>query len=75
MIKLFSKDNCEKCDEIKKFMKDRNIEFQELPLSSEENLSYLVCNDVSISEAPVIEKEGVFYTNKTSGLTRALIGK
>lgn len=75
MIKLFSKENCEKCDEIKKFMQEKGVEYIELPLSEEENLAYLIINDVSILEAPIIEKDDRFYTNKTTGLTRAILGK
>lgn len=73
MIKLFSKENCAKCDEIKKFMTDRKVVFTELPLSVDDNLAYLISNNVNISEAPIIEKDGVFYNNKTTGLTRAIL--
>ena len=75
MIKLFSKKDCSKCSDIKEFMRSKNVEFEELPLDIDDNLAYLIEHDIDISEAPILEKDNKFYTNKTSGLTRAILGK
>ena len=73
MIKLYSKKDCAKCSEIKEVMTSKKIAFTEFPTDEEENLSFLIEQGVDISELPIIEKDGKFYTNKTTGLMRAIL--
>jgi len=63
-IKFFSKKDCEKCDEIKKIMTSKKIKFKNMPIEDVDNLTYLIMNNVGVEEAPVLEYEGRFITNK-----------
>lgn len=72
MITIYTKENCEKCQEIKTIMKEKNIEYIEKSVENVEDLTELIVAGVDISEAPVIEKDGEYFTNKTTGLLKAL---
>jgi len=71
MVKIYTKQNCGKCVMVKDLLKERNIEYKEKSIESFDDLSELIAAGVDISEAPIIEKDGVYYTNK-NGLLRFL---
>lgn len=71
MIKIYTKENCGKCTMVKTMLKEKNIEFIEKSVESPDDLAELILAGVDISEAPVVEKDGHFYTNK-NGLLRFL---
>ena len=73
MITLYSKKNCGKCQQVKNIMKDKNIEYIEKDLENPDNVAELVMNNVTLSEAPVLEHNGVYFTNST-GLLRCING-
>lgn len=70
-LTIFTKKDCEKCDMIKSKLKDKKIKFIEKSIEDPNNLTELIVAGVEINEAPVIEKNGQFFTNK-NGLLRAI---
>lgn len=71
MITVYTKPGCEKCEMIKKMIKERGLEYKEKSVIDADTLSELVLAGVDISEAPVVERDGKFYTNK-NGLLKAI---
>ncbi|WP_297487270.1 glutaredoxin domain-containing protein [uncultured Cetobacterium sp.] len=59
MIKIFGKENCSKCESLKKILEDKKIEFQ-----YSKNLKELmiVASKARIMSAPVVEYNGKFLT-------------
>lgn len=59
MIKIFGKDGCSKCESMKKILDDKGMEYEYT-----NNLKTLmtVASKARIMSAPVIEKEGKYYT-------------
>jgi glutaredoxin len=72
MIIVYTKPNCEKCTSFKEEIKKRGLEYKERSILDSDALSDLVLAGVDITEAPIAERDGKFYTNKT-GLLKSLI--
>ena len=61
MIKIYSKPNCVKCTYAKKYLTDKNVEFQEIDVF--ENAEALqMLRDAGYSEMPVVDIEGERHT-------------
>lgn len=71
MITLYTKKNCEKCKVIKDLLKKKKIKYIEKSIESVEDLVELINAGVPLNEAPIVEKDGKFYTNRT-GLLKAI---
>ena len=71
MISLYTKKNCEKCQKIKSILRERKIQFVEKPIEIADNLAELINSGITLGDAPVMEKDGVYYTN-SSGLLKAI---
>ena len=57
MIKIYSKPNCVKCTYAKKYLTDKNVEFQEINVF--ENAEALrMLRDEGYAELPVVDIEG-----------------
>ena len=57
MIKIYSKPNCVKCTYAKKYLTDKNVEFQEIDVF--ENAEALqMLRDEGYAELPVVDIEG-----------------
>lgn len=57
MIKIYSKPNCVKCTYTKKYLNDKNVEFQEIDVF--ENAEALqMLRDEGRSEMPVVDING-----------------
>lgn len=57
MIKIYSKPNCVKCTYAKKYLTDKNVEFQEINVfENAEALQMLL--DEGYSEMPVVDVNG-----------------
>lgn len=74
MITIYTKKNCEKCEMIKKTLKSKNIKFIEKSADSPEGLMELIDAGITLGEAPVVEKNGKFLTNK-DGLLKIISEK
>jgi len=64
MITIYTLPGCGKCTDIKKIMKSKKIEFEEIDMSNPDNLTDLVIEGIDISHAPIIKKDGKFITSK-----------
>lgn len=55
MIKIYTVPNCERCKEVKKYMTNNNIEFEELDLKHKENReARAFYRSLGVKTAPVI---------------------
>lgn len=59
MIKIFGKENCSKCESLKKILEDKKIEFQ---YSKDLKELMIVASKARIMSAPVVEYNGKFLT-------------
>lgn len=59
MIKIFGKEGCSKCESLKQILNGRGISYEYV-----EDLKTLmiVASKARIMSAPVVEKDGVYYT-------------
>jgi glutaredoxin len=71
MITVYTKEGCTKCEMVKKTIKEKGLEYIEKSLSDPDNLTELLIAGIEITEAPVIENNGEFFTNK-NGLLRGI---
>lgn len=59
MIKIFGKENCSKCESLKKILEDKKIEFQ---YSKDLKELMIIASKARIMSAPVVEYNGKFLT-------------
>jgi glutaredoxin-like protein NrdH len=62
MYKLFSMKNCPKCEQVKLYLNEEEILFEELDMSTPESMTELSVNGVFTLSAPVLQMNGVFFT-------------
>lgn len=58
MIKIFSTPTCSYCHTLKEFLKERNINFEEIDLSKDEQAQRYIVEKTGKMEVPVIEIDG-----------------
>lgn len=71
MITIYTKPNCEKCSLAKKRIQEKGLEYIEKSVASVDDLTDLIVAGVDISEAPIIENNGEYFTNK-NGLFKGI---
>lgn len=59
MIKIFGKENCSKCESLKKILEDKKIKFQ---YSKDLKELMIIASKARIMSAPVVEYNGKFLT-------------
>ena len=61
MITIYSKQNCIKCEMVKRYLTDKGVQFTEVDvLKDTEALQML--RDVGYAELPVVDVNGEFHT-------------
>lgn len=71
MIKVYILTNCQRCEEIKKYMRKNNIKFSEIDV--EKNPRALAKMTIEgIDKYPVLEMNGVLYSGEVNELKRLL---
>lgn len=55
MVKLLTKPNCQPCNAVKRRLKEKNIEFQELSVTEDSNLAY--AKELGFLQVPVLVLE------------------
>jgi len=61
-ITLYTSTGCTLCLTLKKWLRERSLDFVEKDLSDADVMSSLVMSDVFILSAPALEIDGRFYT-------------
>lgn len=64
MYKIFSTQNCPKCEQLKKELKKLEFPFVESNISTPESLTELAISGVFTLSAPVLQIDQCFYTVK-----------
>ena len=59
MIKVYGKENCSKCESLKKILEKKEIEYE---YNDDLKTLMIVASKARIMSAPVIERDGNFYT-------------
>ena len=65
MITLYSKKACGKCVQVKNILESKKIEYIEKSLDDPDITAELIMNNVMLYEAPIVEKDGKYYTHST----------
>jgi len=61
-IVVYTSSGCPKCALLKRWLKDRNADFEERNLEDVDVMADLVMRNVVVLSAPVLEVEGEVYT-------------
>lgn len=59
MIKIYGKENCSRCESLKRNLENKKIEFE---YTKDLKTLMVVASKARIMSAPVIEKDGIFYS-------------
>lgn len=59
MLKIYGKSDCTKCEALKKILDDKEISYD---YSDDIKTLMIVASKARIMSAPVIEKDGIFYS-------------
>lgn len=61
MIKVYSKQNCVRCEMVKRYLNDKGVKFEEIDVFKDaEALAML--RDKGFSQMPVVSIDGEFHT-------------
>ena len=59
MIKVFGKEDCSKCETLKKILDDKGLEYE---YTQDLKTLMIVASKARIMSAPVVEKDGKYYS-------------
>jgi glutaredoxin len=60
---VYTLEHCPNCEMLKTFLESSGKKFLERDLSTAESLTELRVNGIFVSEAPVLQKGEIFFTN------------
>ncbi|WGI17597.1 glutaredoxin domain-containing protein [Methanonatronarchaeum sp. AMET-Sl] len=60
--RIFTTENCSKCERLKQYFLENDIDFEEVDMASPESRSELAMNEVFTLSAPVLNIEDSYYT-------------
>jgi len=63
-IVIYTSSNCIKCAMLKKWLKNKNADFEEKNLEDVDVMADLVMRNVVVLSAPALEVEGTVYTEE-----------
>jgi glutaredoxin len=61
-VVVYTTSGCTRCDTLKKWLKNRNADFEEKNLEDSEVMADLVMRNFVVLAAPAVEVEGTVYT-------------
>ena len=61
MIKVYSKENCVRCEMAKRYLNDKGVKYEEINVF-EDDKALAMLRDKGFSEMPVIDVNGEFHT-------------
>ena len=72
-IIVYTTNSCTRCDMLKKWLKNKDADFEEKNLEDTEVMANLVIRNIVVLSAPAIEVEGTVYTEHQIFETNGLI--
>jgi glutaredoxin-like YruB-family protein len=73
-VKVYSTPTCPFCIMLKKFLKDNNIEFEDVDVSRDMNAAREMVDKTGQMGVPVIEVDGEFVIGFDKGRIKELLG-
>ena len=61
---VYSTKNCSVCMQLKAFLQDRGVEYDEVDMGSAAGLAELRCEDIFTITAPVLRVDKIFYEKR-----------
>jgi len=61
-IVVYTSNGCHKCALLKRWLRDRNADFEERNLEDVDVMADLVMRNIVVLSAPALEVEGIIYT-------------
>ncbi len=61
-IKIFTTDNCPRCDKLKGFLSELGADYDEEDMADPDSRAELAMNDVFVTSAPVLKVRESFFT-------------
>ena len=78
-VVVYTTSGCTRCDMLKKWLKNKNTNFEEKNLENSEIMTDLVMRNFVVMSAPAIEINGVVYTDsqifESNGLVKPTFSK
>lgn len=62
-VKVYTLAQCTRCPILKKMLRDKNIEYEEIDMQNPKVMAYLFGKDPSIVSAPVLQVDEKLYSN------------
>ncbi len=72
IVKVYTLKQCTHCPVLKKMLKDKNIEYEEIDIANAKVMAYLFSKDPSIVSAPILEIDEKLYTYNKVDTTEKL---
>ena len=78
-VVVYTTSGCTRCDMLKKWLKNKNTNFEEKNLENSDVMTDLVMRNFVVMSAPAVEIEGVVYTDnqifEANGLIKSNFSK